>query len=156
MAKPSKKIKKPKNGTKSPPNGKKPEKKAKKSEPAQVAAGDVKFGSYIAKVHKALQNDPEHDQKRTITADSVTSIENMTDHMMDVFADNAKHVMRYTKATTFNLECAKATVNLALAGALKTAAMKEGQEAVDKYLATLPPPKPPAAADAAPETEPVG
>ena len=33
---------------------------------------------------------------------------------------------------------------------------KEGQEAVDKYLATLPPPKPPAAADAAPETEPVG
>ena len=146
MAKASK-SKKPKNGTKSSANGKKSDKKAKKSEPAQVAAGDVKFGSYIAKVHKALQNDPEHDQKRTITADSVISIENMTDHMMDVFADNAKHVMRYTKATTFNLECAKATVNLALAGTLKAAALKEGQEAVDKYLATLPS-KPAAAPDA--------
>ena len=155
MVKLGKKIKKSKNGsTKPPPNGKK-DKKAKKPEPAQVAAGDVKFGSYIAKVHKALQNDPDHDHKRTITADSVGSIENMTDHMMDVFADNAKHVMRYTKATTFNLECAKATVSLALAGALKTAAMKEGQEAVDKYLASLPPPKPAAAApDAAPEAEP--
>ena len=119
MSKPGKKIKKPKNGTKSPPNGTKPDKKAKKPEPAQAAAGDVKFGSYIAKVHKALQNDPEHDHKRTITADSVGSIENMTDHMIDVFADNAKHVMRYTKSTTFNLECAKATVNLALAGELK-------------------------------------
>ena len=140
MAKVGKTIKKPKNG--SVPNGK----KAKKPEPAQVAAGDVKFGSYIAKVHKALQNDPEHDQKRTITADSVTSIENMTDHMMDVFADNAKHVMRYTKATTYNLECAKATINLALAGELKKAALKAGDEAVASYLATLPPQQPKAAA----------
>ena len=152
MAKPGKKIKKPKNGSNPSPNGKKPDRKVKKPEPAQAAAGDVKFGSYIAKVHKALQNDPDHDHKRTITADSVGSIENMTDHMISVFADNAKHVMRYTKATTFNLECAKATVNLALAGELKKAAMKEGQDAVDKYLATLPPPKPPAAA---PDAEPV-
>lgn len=141
MAKVGKKMKKSKNGTKL-------EKKTKKSEPAQVAAGDVKFGSYIAKVHKALQNDPEHDQKRTITADSVISIENMTDHMMDVFADNAKHVMRYTKSTTYNLECAKATVSLALAGELKKAALKAGDEAVTSYLASLPPPQPkPAATD---------
>ena len=156
MAKVGKQMKKSKNGTKPPANGSKPDKKIKKSEPAQVAAGDVKFGSYIAKVHKALQNDPDHDQKRTITADSVTSIENMTDHMMDVFADNAKHVMRYTKATTFNLECAKATVNLALAGELKTVAIKAGDEAVASYLASLPPPQPkPAATDDAAEPSPV-
>ena len=125
-----------------PQNGKKPEIKKKKPEPAQVSAGDVRFGSYIAKVHKAMQNDPDHDQRRTITADAVTSIENMTDHLVNSLVDNGKHVMQYTKATTFGLESARAAVTLGLQGALKKTATKAGDDAVDKYVATLPPPKP--------------
>ena len=124
-----------------PQNGKKPDIKKKKPEPAQVSAGDVRFGSYIAKVHKAMQNDPDHDQRRTITADAVTSIENMTDHLVNSLVDNGKHVMQYTKATTFSLESARAAVTLGLQGALKKTATKAGDDAVDKYVATLPPPK---------------
>lgn len=122
-------------------NGKKPEIKKKKPEPAQVSAGDVRFGSYIAKVHKAMQNDPDHDQRRTITADAVASIENMTDHLVNSLMDNGKNVMQYTKATTFGLESARAAVALGLQGSLKTVASKAGDDAVDKYVATLPPPK---------------
>ena len=135
MAKKSKKSTEPQNGKK------KPEIKKKKPEPAQVSAGDVRFGSYIAKVHKAMQNDPDHDQRRTITADAVASIENMTDHLVNSLVDNGKHVMQYTKATTFGLESARAAVTLGLQGALKKTATKAGDDAVDKYVATLPPPK---------------
>ena len=149
MVKVGKKIKKSKNGSTKPRGEYKKDKKSKKPEPAQVVAGDVKFGSYIAKVHKALQNDPDHDHKRTITGDSVGSIENMTDHFINTIVDNGKHVMRYTKSTTYNLESARATVNLALAGELKKAAAAAGDAAVEKYLATLPPPK--SAAAAAPD-----
>ena len=133
-------------------NGKKPEIKKKKPEPAQVSAGDVRFGSYIAKVHKAMQNDPDHDQRRTITADAVSSIENMTDHLVNTLMDNAKNVMQYTKATTFGLESARAAVALGLEGELKKTASKAGDEAVDKYVATLPPPKT-AAAEPEPAAE---
>jgi hypothetical protein len=133
-----------------PENGKKSEIKKKKPEPAQVSAGDVRFGSYIAKLHKAMQNEPDHDQRRTITADAVTSIENMTDHFVNSCMDNAKNVMQYTKASTFGIESARAAVALGLQGALKKAASKAGDDAVEKYVATLPPPK-----AAAAETEPV-
>ena len=134
-----------------PQNGKKPEIKKKKPEPAQVSAGDVRFGSYIAKVHKAMQNNPDHDHRRTITADAVASIENMTDHLVNSFVDNGKHVMQYTKATTFSLESARAAVTLGLQGALKKTATKAGDDAVDKYVATLPPPAPKPAAEPAAE-----
>jgi len=142
MAKKSKNAAEPQNGKK-----KKPEIKKKKPEPAQVSAGDVRFGSYIARLHKAMQNDPDHDQRRTITADAVTSIENMTDHLVNSLVDNGKHVMQYTKATTFSLESARAAATLGLQGALKKTATKAGDDAVDKYVATLPPPAPKPAAE---------
>jgi len=136
-------AKKLKNGgnsmAKEPRNGKKPEIKKKKSEPAQVSAGDVRFGTYVARLHKSMQS--EHEQRRTIKADAVESIENMTDHLVNTLVDNGKHVMQYTKATTFGLESARAAATLGLQGTLKKIAAKAGDEAVEKYLATLPPPK---------------
>ena len=138
------KMKKSSGGAKPRQDGDDKKKKIKKSEPAQASAGDVKFGTYIAKKHKAIQNDPDRpadDQRRTITADAVGSIENMTDHLINSLVDNAKNVMQYTKATTFSLESAHAAANLALAGTLKKTAVKAGDDAVSKYLATLPPPR---------------
>ena len=138
------KMKKSSGGAKPRQDGDDKKKKIKKSEPAQASAGDVKFGTYIAKKHKAIQNDPDRpadDQRRTITADAVGSIENMTDHLINSLVDNAKNVMQYTKATTFSLESAHAAANLALAGTLKKTAVKAGDDAVAKYIATLPPPR---------------
>jgi len=114
--------------------------KKKKAEPSQLSAGDVKFGSHIAKKHKALQNPKQDGDGRTISADAVHSLEMMTDHLVDQMVANSKNVLRYTKITTFNLESAKAAVNLTLAGRLRKSASAAGVTAFENYKASLPAP----------------
>jgi hypothetical protein len=144
-------------GEKRAPKGANGEKKSKadqkkKKEPSQLSAGDVKFGSHIAKKHKSLQNPKEDGDGRTISADAVHSLEMMTDHLINQMVGNSKNVLRYTKITTFNLESAKAAVNLTLAGRLRKSASAAGVTAFEKYKASLPAPA--AAPAAAPVAEP--
>jgi hypothetical protein len=110
---------------------------SKKIKAFQPSAGEVRFGVYIAKKHKAMQSAADHDRVRTISSDAVGSLEAMTEHLLNSIVDNSKAVMRYTRTTAFNLEGAKAAAALSLSGSLKRSAGKAGTRAVEKYSATL-------------------
>ena len=109
----------------------------KKKDAFQASAGEVRFGVYIAKKHKAMQSAADRDQVRTISSDAVGSLEAMTEHLLNTIVDNSKAVMRYTRTTAFNLEGARAAAALSLSGSLKRSAGKAGTRAVEKYKATL-------------------
>ena len=116
------------------------DKPKKKKEPSQLSVGDVRFGTYIAKVHKQIQAQLENAHVRTITGDAINSLEMMTDHLLNQLVDNGRNVMRYTKGTTFSHESAQAATKMTLKGALKKSASEAGVEAVTKYNASFPPP----------------
>ena len=76
-------------------------KSAKKSTKSDGDAKDVKFSTYIAKAHKQL-----HGSERTISGSALTTLDLMTDSLINQIIGKSRFCMRYAKTQTFSKDAA--------------------------------------------------
>ena len=93
---------------------------------------DIKFDTYIARVHKQLQKEGDG---RTISGNALVGLDAMTDHLIAAIVVNSKHVMGYVRTSAFNDKAAKAAAGLTLSGPLRKSALASGARAVELFRA---------------------
>jgi len=93
---------------------------------------DIKFDTYIARVHKQLQKEGDG---RTISGNALAGLDAMTDHLIAAIVVNSKHVMGYVRTSAFNDKAAKAAAGLTLSGPLRKSALASGARAVEMFRA---------------------
>ena len=89
---------------------------------------EIKFATYISKVHKQI-----HGTERTVSCSTLSTLDLMTDHLLNALVGNGKKVMRYGKTSTFNKSAASGCAALTLTGALKTSALGAGKAASESF-----------------------
>lgn len=112
----------------------------KKSKTAKDA--DVKFSTYIAKAHKQL-----HGSERMIASSALTTLDLMTDNLLNQIIGKTRLCIRYGKSNTLSKQAALAASGMVLTGSLRKRALGAGEAALVAFSAASA--APPEAADAA-------
>lgn len=106
----------------------------KKRGAATDMASEIKFSTYIGKAHKRM-----HGKDLTISTDTLTVFDLMTDFVINKVVSNAHKVKKYAKSGTFNAKSAHGAAGLTFTGTLKTNALARAAEAVIRFKETATP-----------------
>lgn len=102
---------------------------------------DVKFSTYISKAHKQL-----HGSERMIAASALTTLDLMTDNLINQIIGKSRLCVRYAKSNTFSKQTALAASKMVLTGTLQKRAIAAGEAAVEAFSAAAVPAAPEVAA----------
>ena len=108
---------------------------------AQPSAADVKFSTYIAKAHKQ-----RHGSERTISGSALSTLDLMTDNLINQIIGKGRFCMRYAKTNTFSKDAAFAASKMVLTGDLQKRAVGAGEEALRAFTIASAAPAPAQAA----------
>jgi hypothetical protein len=85
------------------------------------------FSIYISKLHKNM-----HGNSITISKESLSTLDQMADHVVSQLADAAGRAVKYTKSSTLSVKAAHASTNMILAGKLRRDSTVAAASAVTK------------------------
>lgn len=97
---------------------------------SDAAAADVKFSTYIAKAHKQM-----HGSERMIAGAALTTLDLMTDSLINQIVGKSRLCMRYAKTNTFSKNAAFAASKMVLTGDLQKRAVRAGEAALVAFSA---------------------
>lgn len=113
------------------------QKKMSKSSPKALAMkrkkGEVKFGSYISKIVKMLQADEEEGNRLTASSAAIAEVGLLMEHAIKNVTFNAGAILKYNGAETVDKKTVETATATAFSGSLKTALLKSGTNAVNRF-----------------------
>ena len=108
-----------------------------KSNPKTLAMkrkkGEVKFGSYISKIVKALQAEEAEGDRLTASSASIAEVGLLMEQAIKNVTFNAGAILKYNGAETIDHKTVQTATATAFSGPLKTALLKAGHNAVQRF-----------------------
>ena len=108
-----------------------------KSNPKALAMkrkkGEVKFGSYISKIVKALQADKEDSDRLTASGAAIAEMGLLMEQAIKNVTFNAGAILKYNGAETIDLKTVQTATATAFSGPLKGTLLKGGDSAVARF-----------------------
>jgi hypothetical protein len=108
-----------------------------KSSPKALAMkrkkGEVKFGGYISKIVKMLQAGEEEGDRLTASSAAIAEVGLLMEQAIKNVTFNAGAILKYNGAETIDHKTVQTATATAFSGPLKTALLKAGENAVNRF-----------------------